>query len=68
MKKNELKDLKSKNLIELKALLGERKKELLSLKLELSTKKLKNVRKIFLLRKDIARILTTIREKEIINA
>lgn len=54
----------SKNLEELKGLLNETRDALLSLRLEKMQKKLKNTRAIFLKRKEIARILSTIREKE----
>jgi len=67
MKKKELADLKKKSILELEALLSEKKAELIKLKLELSLKKIKNVHAIMLKRKDIAMIKTLIREKELME-
>lgn len=68
MKKNDLKELHVKSLKELEALLSEAKTELAKYRLERETKKLKNLRQVFLQRKKIARLLTVIREKEFTNA
>lgn len=61
-------DIKQKSKIELKRLLLEHKERIRSLKFNLTSGKVKNVREIRKLRKDIARILTklnTIDNKEI---
>lgn len=68
MKTSEVKDLRSKNLEELKALLKEAKAELIKLRLDLASKKLKNTRKLFFQRKKISLILTLIGEKGVANA
>lgn len=60
--------LYNKSISELKALLSEKKAELTKLKLELSLKKIKNVHAKILKRRDIARIKTLIREKELMEA
>lgn len=62
MKVNEI---SGKNEKELKDLLGEKRKELFDLNLDNKQNKLKNTRVLFNTRKDIARILTIIREKEL---
>lgn len=64
MKIKEKKDLKTKSEKELKVMLKDLKDEIFKLKQELSLKKLKNTRQIFQKRKDIARILTILKEKE----
>lgn len=64
MRLNETGELHLKSFEELKAMLDEARKSLAVLRLELATKKLKNVRAIFNKRKDIARILTVIKEKK----
>jgi large subunit ribosomal protein L29 len=60
-----LKDITGKNEKELKDLLKEKKQELFNLNLENKQHKLKNTRSIFNTRKDIARILTLIRESQL---
>ncbi|MCL5435337.1 MAG: 50S ribosomal protein L29 [Patescibacteria group bacterium] len=65
MKTKERKDLHTKNLVELRTLLKNLKEAVFTAKLELSQNKLKNTRSIFLKRKEIAQILTVIKEKEI---
>ena len=57
-------DIKTRNIEELKSILKEAKDALFSLRLEKAQNKLKNLRSIFLKRKEIARILTEIKEKE----
>lgn len=64
MKTKEKKDLFNKTIPELKLLLKEAKDSLFGFRMEHSKKKLKNTRSIFQKRKDIAKILTVIREKE----
>lgn len=68
MKTSEVKDLRSKNLEELKVLLKEAKAELIKLRLDLASKKLKNTRKLFFQRKKISLLLTLIGEKGVVNA
>ncbi len=65
MKTKERKDLHTKNLVELRTLLKNLKDAVFTAKLELSQNKLKNTRSIFLKKKEIAQILTIIKEKEI---
>lgn len=67
MKKNQVKELRGKKKEELIRLLQDSKNELVTLRLDNATRKLKNTRAIFHKRKDIAKILTTMKEKEFIN-
>lgn len=67
MKIKNIKELHIKTKQELKNLLKQFKDELFSLKLENSRGKLKNTRSIFEKKKDIARILTVIREGDFVN-
>lgn len=64
MKKNELSQMRDKELKELRKELKEKKQELAKVRLEVSTGKIKNTRAGKNLRKDIAQILTIIRDKE----
>ena len=57
------KELRQKTIKELQELLQERRKRLAQLRFELSLKKLKNVREIREVKKDIARILTLLKIK-----
>lgn len=59
------KDLRDKNNEELIALLEERKKELINFRLKLVTGVVDNIRAGRLARKDIARIKTILREREL---
>lgn len=63
--KKDIKEIYTKSEKELKVLLLEKKKELFNLKLNNKQNKLKNTRIIFNTRKEIARILTLIKEKEL---
>ncbi len=65
MKKDELKTSTIENL---KASLREAEKELVNLRIQNEQRKLKNVKSLNFKKKEIAQILTFIREKEIINA
>ncbi len=65
MKTKERKDLHTKSLAELRTLLKSAKETLLDYNLEKSQNKLKNTRQIFLKKKEIAQILSVMREKEI---
>lgn len=60
-----IKEIAGKDIKELKELLKEKKSELFNLELDNKQNKLKNTRSIFNTRKDISRILTLIREKEL---
>ncbi len=55
-----IKELREKPVEDLKVLLKESQEKLRSLKFDLATGKVKNVRQIRLMKKDIARILTII--------
>lgn len=68
MKIKAKKELHEKIIPELKTALREAHEEIFSLKLQKAQKKLKNVRMLFEKRKDIARIQTILREKELENA
>lgn len=63
--KKDLKEIVSKTEGELKDLLSEKRKELSNLSLDNKQNKLKNTRVIFNTRKEIARILTLVREREL---
>lgn len=58
-------EISGKNEKELKDLLVEKRKELFDLNIDNKQNKLKNTRVLFNTRKDIARVLTIIREKEL---
>ncbi|MBI1982202.1 MAG: 50S ribosomal protein L29 [Candidatus Levybacteria bacterium] len=64
MKSKDIKELHAKAKEELKNMLLQAKNELFSLKMQLKQNKLKNKRLIFLKRKDIARMITILKEKE----
>ncbi|MDP3988510.1 MAG: 50S ribosomal protein L29 [Candidatus Levybacteria bacterium] len=64
MKTKVKKDLHAKTLKELQTELKEAREQLFSLKLDKAQNKLKNLRAVFTKRKDIARILSIIKEKE----
>ena len=65
MKKSDFQQLKTKNPKELLKKATEEKKELTTLLMERSMGKLKNMHKIGFLKKDIARIMTVLKLKEI---
>lgn len=67
MKSKAKKELHTKTMQELKQLLKETRDELFKLKLEHARKKLKNKSLISEKRKDIARIMTMIKEGELKN-
>lgn len=60
------KEISGKDEKELKDLLKEKRQELFNLNLDNKQNKLKNTRSIFNTRKDMARILTLIREKQLL--
>ena len=64
MKKKNKKELFTKTIDELRKSLAEKRDELFLARQDLAQNKLKNVRSIFWKRKEIAQILTEIREKE----
>lgn len=64
MKKNELSQKRNKELEELRKELKEKRQELVKVRLEVSTGKIKNKRASKNLKKDIAQLLTLIKEKE----
>lgn len=63
--KKDIKEIYTRSEKELRVLVIEKKKELFNLKLDNKQNKLKNTRIIFNTRKEIARILTLIKEKEL---
>ena len=65
MKKDEL---KTTNIVELRKNLTDAQKELVKMRIDNSQRKLKNVKSIDLKKKEIARIKTFIRVKELTNA
>ncbi|PIR80023.1 MAG: 50S ribosomal protein L29 [Candidatus Levybacteria bacterium CG10_big_fil_rev_8_21_14_0_10_35_13] len=64
MKLKQKNELFQKGENELRKMLKDAKENLFNLKLDLSQNKLKNTRSIFLKRKEIALILTALKEKE----
>jgi ribosomal protein L29 len=68
MKIREKKELFTKSEKELRKSLGEAKEALLNLVLDNRQNKLKNTRQIFWKKKEIALILTALKEKEFVNA
>lgn len=65
MKTRDIKDLHAKTAEELAGMYKTLKDEVLQLNLEKAQNKLKNTRSIFWKKKDIARILTILRQKEL---
>ena len=63
--KKDLKEIYSKTEKELRDLVKEKREELFHLNLDARQNKLKNTRSIFNTRKEVARILTLIKEKEL---
>ena len=68
MKLKDKKDIFAKSENELKKAVSTARDQLFGLKIDLSQNKLKNTTSIFLKRKEIAWILTALREKELENA
>ncbi len=64
MKKNTFKEIRTKTRTELVKMLDEHQKELAKIKIQLNAGKLRNVMLTQNKKKDIARIMTCIREKE----
>ncbi len=67
MKSRNIKDLHTKTIEELKGMYKNLKNEVLQLNLEKAQNKLKDTRSIFWKKKDIARILTILKEKELMD-
>lgn len=65
MKSKDIKSLQDKTQGELAQMTADLKSELFSLRLDKSQNKLKNQRSIFIKRKDMARVLSVLREKEL---
>ena len=63
MKKNEFREMKNESIEKLNELIKTNKKTLDNLYLEKSINKLKNTRKIFNIRKDIAKMITLVNQK-----
>lgn len=68
MKTKEKKDLRTKSIAELRTMLKNVKDVIFTAKLEKSQNKLKNTSSLSVKRKEIAQILTIMKEKEIENA
>jgi len=64
MKVNEIKELRTKTIPELLALVKETKDALFTIKMDIMQSKEKNVKQVGMKKDDIARILTIINEKE----
>lgn len=64
MKKQEVKELKNKPVAELQKFLGESRERLRTLRHNLAAGKVKNVKELRALKKDIARLLTFINANE----
>ena len=64
--KKDLKEISAKTEKDLKELLKSKREELFKLRLDNKQNKLKNTRIIYNSRKEISRILTLIREKELV--
>ncbi len=59
-----IKELRSKSKAELKKILSESQEKLRKLRFDIANKQLKNVREMRKVKKDIARILTLLKEQE----
>ncbi len=60
-------ELRKKNSLELMKELKEARKKLCELRFRAALKQIKNHRELWLLKRDIARILTVLRERELLN-
>lgn len=65
--KNKVNEISNKNEKELKELLSQKREELFKVAIDNKQNKLKNTRSIFNTRKEIARIMTLIKEKELVS-
>lgn len=64
MKSKDIKELQQKTIPELEKLLKEKQSDLLKLKMDIKSKKTKNVRALAQARHDLARIMTFLRQKQ----
>jgi large subunit ribosomal protein L29 len=62
-----IKELRQKSIDELKNIVFEKREKLRQLRFDLAAGKVKNVREIRKIRRDIARILTVLKEKSLDN-
>ncbi len=67
MAKQNLADLRKKEVAELAKIITEKRKEAIEQKIELGMGKEKNVRKVKNLRREIAQLITISKEKEALN-
>ncbi|MBI2032081.1 MAG: 50S ribosomal protein L29 [Candidatus Levybacteria bacterium] len=67
MKTKEKKEVFSKDIKELKNRLKEAREQLFEMRMDFSQNKLKNSRQLFFKRREIAQIMTVIREKELVK-
>lgn len=65
--KTKIKELRQKSFDELKELLAQNREALVKVNFDLHLKKAKNVKKRRMIRKEIARILTIIRERQLMK-
>lgn len=67
MKKNALNEIKKLEIAALKTRIKDAKKELLDLKFDQNLEKLKDKKKVYKKRKDVAQMLTILRQKEMLG-
>lgn len=67
MKKNQLKEIKALEIGALKQNVKEARQELADLIMDKNMKKLKDVKSVFKKRKDIAKLLTIMRQKQLMD-
>ena len=67
MKKNDLKEVKTLDIKELKVRVVKLKVEVADLTLDKNMKKLKNIKEVVHKRKDLAQVLTVLRQKELLE-
>lgn len=62
-----VKEIREKNLKELVKILAEKRENLRDIRFKIASNQYKNIKEISLLKKDIAKILTVFKEKELIK-
>lgn len=67
MKKNDLKEVKTLDIKELKARVVKARTEVADLTMEKNMKKLKNIKEVVSKRKNLAQMLTVLRQKELLE-
>ncbi len=67
MKKKDLQDLRNKKIVELDKIVDKKKKESIMADIKMGTGQEKKIKKVKNLKREIAQILTIIREKQIIE-